>query len=136
MMNLYREKLMEHYRHPRNHGRLHEPDFTSGEYNPSCGDSITFDGRIADGFLTEVSFVGKGCVISQAAASMLTELSKAKKLDAILAMNKVTMLKLIGMDLGPTRLKCALLPLEALQTGIKNYKKGSHARSHQTTQSN
>lgn len=127
-MNLYRERLMDHYRHPRNKGRLENPDFTSGQFNPSCGDSITLDARVQDGTIKEISFEGKGCVISQATASLLTELAKGKTLVELLHLDETAMLELVGMQLGPTRLKCALLPLEALQEGIKNYqKKGSDA---------
>ena len=118
-MNLYREKLMDHYRYPRNQGRLTKPDFTSGEYNPSCGDSISFDGRVKNNELIEIAFEGKGCVISQATASLLSGHCKGMEINAILALEKKDMLALIGMELGPTRLRCALLPLEALQGGIK-----------------
>ena len=124
-MNLYRELLMDHYRHPRNQGRLTDPDFTSGEYNPSCGDSVSFDGIVKDDVLAKVAFTGKGCVISLAAASLLSEHCKNMALDTILAMDKKEILKLIGMFLGPIRLKCALLPLHALQGGIRKYKETS-----------
>lgn len=123
-MNLYRELLMDHYRHPRNKGRLKNPDFSSGQFNPSCGDSITIDARIVDDRLDEITFEGKGCVISQATASLLTNFAKGKVLSEVLSFDKNTILKLIGMQLGPTRLKCGLLPLEALQDGIKNYQNG------------
>ncbi len=121
-MNIYQEELMDHYRNPRNHGRLPHPDFTSGEYNPSCGDSIALEGCVKHNMLAEIAFVGKGCVISQAAASMLTEACKGKPVNDLLALDKDFILTMIGIQLGPTRLKCALLPLQALQGGIINYK--------------
>jgi nitrogen fixation protein NifU and related proteins len=120
-MNLYRERLMDHYRNPRNTKQLKGADFTSGQFNPSCGDVVTFEGCVEDHVLTQVSFAGKGCVISQAAASLLSEHCLNKFLDYILALTKDDMRQLIGMDLGPVRLKCALLPLQALQEGVLSY---------------
>ncbi|MGE0207108.1 MAG: iron-sulfur cluster assembly scaffold protein [Candidatus Babeliales bacterium] len=127
MLNLYREILMDHYRHPRNKGRLSEPSFSSAEHNPSCGDSVLFDGKVVDDVLTQVSFEGKGCVISQATASLLTQTVQGKKLEEILGLDKEAVLALVGMDLGPTRLGCALLPLQALQQGVRMYQKEQYA---------
>jgi len=121
MINLYRERLMDHYRHPRNKGRLENPVFSSGQFNPSCGDSVSFEAQVQENKITALVFEGKGCVISQATASLLTEFAVGKELSELLKIDKDFMLKLIGMELGPTRLKCALLPLEALQEGIKKY---------------
>lgn len=121
-MQLYKELLMDHYKHPRNYGTLDNPDFSLQEYNPSCGDSVSFQGNIKNNTLLEVRFSGKGCVISQATASLLSEYSKGKPIDEILALTKDNVLHLIHMELGPTRLKCALLPLQALQEGIIHYK--------------
>ena len=121
-MNLYRERLMDHYRNPRNADRLDNPDFSSGQFNPSCGDVIAFEGCIKRDLLKKVAFSGKGCVISQAAASLLTEKCLDSSLEAILAINKDDMCQLVGMQLGPIRVKCALLPLQALQEGILSYK--------------
>jgi len=120
---LYQEILLDHYRNPRNAGKLENPDFSSGESNPSCGDSILIEGRVKNGILTDIRFQGQGCVLSQATASILTEQCKGKNIDKICALNKEFILNLIGMQLGPNRLQCALLPLEALQKGITKYKK-------------
>lgn len=121
-MNIYQEELTDHYTNPRNRGTLHNPDFTSGMHNPSCGDSVSIQGCVEDGILLAIAFEGKGCVISQATASMLTEYAKGKSLAQLKELNADFMRSLIGMPLGPTRLKCALLPLEALQQGIKDMK--------------
>ena len=121
MLNLYQEALMDHYRHPRNRGQLARPDFKSGQFNPSCGDKVSFQGSIEGQKLTNLAFEGSGCVISLATASILTEQVKNRSLADILNLDKDFILGMIGIDLGPTRLKCALLPLEALKTGIKNY---------------
>jgi nitrogen fixation NifU-like protein len=119
--HLYQENLMDHYHHPRNRGTLAQADFSGGSYNPSCGDAIAMQGKIGNGHLSRVMFEGKGCVISQAVASMLTEQVQGKALTEIVAYDVHFIRSLVGMQLGPTRLKCALLPLEALQEGIKKY---------------
>lgn len=124
-MNLYQEKLMDHYRFSCNKGRLAAPDFTSEEHNPSCGDSVSFQGKIVDGRLNEVVFEGKGCVISQATASMLSQDCKGKAVADIVALDASYIKSLIGIELGLTRFKCALLPLQALQQGIVSYLKNS-----------
>ena len=121
-MNLYQEQLMDHYKHPRHRGTLEHADFNTQIYNPSCGDGIAFYGRVQDNKVVELKFMGSGCVISQATASLLTEHSLGKSLEDIEKFDKDFILALIGMELGPMRIKCALLPLEAVQEGIKNYR--------------
>ena len=111
---------MDHYRHPRNHGNLDKPDFSSGQFNPSCGDRIALEGTLDDNIVRRLAFTGTGCVISQATASLLTEWSINKSVDEIQKINKDDIQILIGMALGPVRLKCALLPLVALQEGLKS----------------
>ncbi|MEX0671882.1 MAG: iron-sulfur cluster assembly scaffold protein [Candidatus Babeliales bacterium] len=119
-MNLYQEQLLDHYKNPRHAGVLENPTFTVEEYNPSCGDRVTVYGIIADGVLVAASFMGKGCVISQAASSMLLELMVGKGLLEIRKMKKDDILNVIGIELGPTRLRCAMLGLEALHRGISD----------------
>jgi nitrogen fixation NifU-like protein len=129
MSTLYQAELLDHYRNPRHRGELPVADFASQQLNPSCGDMVSFQGRVTDGTLSAVAFKGVGCVISQATASLLSERVVGLSLNSIMAYDKDFILNLIGMELGPTRLKCALLPLEALQQGIYQYqeKKGDHA---------
>lgn len=126
-MKLYKEELLDHYRFSAYRGKLIKPDFSSGQFNPTCGDQVSFEGKISDGIIIEVAFEGSGCVISQATASMVAELVKGKSIDYALALNSQDILVLICMDLGPTRLKCALLSLHALQEGLQTYLKGSRA---------
>jgi len=121
-MKLYKEKVMDHYQNPRNHGRMEKQDFSTGDFNPSCGDSVCFDARIKDGKITKLMFTGEGCAVSQAASSMLTEYCVGKTLDDLLKLDKDFMLKLVGMPLGPMRVRCALLPLQALHKGIADFK--------------
>jgi nitrogen fixation protein NifU and related proteins len=125
MLNFYQEILMDHYRNPRNHGILAAHDFYAEQRNSSCGDEVVFTGRITDNCLHDVGFEGKGCVISQATASLLSEYVKNKSLDAILALDKDDLIAMIGMPLGPVRLLCALLSLTALQSGIRDYQKSA-----------
>jgi nitrogen fixation NifU-like protein len=123
MLSLYQQELQEHFRHPRNCGILECADFATEEYNPSCGDRIAMQGVVVDGILTDIKFKGSGCVISQATASILTEECIGKDIDAVLRMTKDDILSLIGMPLGPTRLKCALLSLQVLHDGLLMYQK-------------
>ena len=120
-MDLYQQTLMDHYRYPRNRCTLDRADFKSGLYNPSCGDKIAIEGCIEDGVLIKIAFEGSGCVISQAAASLLTELVCNKLIEDIGALNKEFLPAALGIELGPIRLKCALLPLQALQEGIATF---------------
>lgn len=113
------EELLDHYKYPRNRKTIAVPDFSSDMLNPSCGDSICMQGTVNNNILVDVGFTGSGCVISQASASLLTEWCKQKALDQILALTGTDMVKLVGINLGPVRSKCALLSLEALQAGIR-----------------
>lgn len=122
-MKLYKDELMDHYRFARNRGELPNPDFASGQLNPSCGDQISIFGMVSDNVAVRVQFTGKGCVISQATASMLTQACAGKALAEIMAWDYRFIQNLIGIELGPTRLKCALLALDALKAGICSYQK-------------
>lgn len=117
-MQMYHDLLMDHYHNPRHHGAVAHPSFSTGQYNPSCGDAIALTGIIADGILVDIAFQGKGCVISQAAASMLCAYAIGKPLAELTTLDADFMLKLIGIPLGPTRLRCALLVLYALKQAI------------------
>jgi len=121
--SLYQENLIEHFKYPQNKKILEHPDFVVHEHNPSCGDRVSMQGCLTNGVLTEVGFQGSGCVISQAAASMLTEHCLGKDIAAILALSADDMTALVGIPLGPTRLKCAILCLHALQQGLRDYLK-------------
>ncbi|HLJ31126.1 MAG TPA: iron-sulfur cluster assembly scaffold protein [Candidatus Babeliales bacterium] len=121
MLNFYQEILMDHYRNPRHTGIITAGDFYSEQRNSSCGDEVLFTGIINDNMLVQVLFKGKGCVISQAAASLLAEYAHDKPLETILALDKDNLIAMLGMELGPVRLQCGLLPLTALQMGIRSY---------------
>lgn len=120
-MNIYKEELLDHYKYPRNQGVIDNPDIAYKSGNPACGDTVSFTLNIENEKISNIKFQGSGCVISQAVASMLTEKVLGSSVENIINMTKDDILGLINISLGPTRLRCALLALEALQMGIKNY---------------
>ena len=117
-LSLYQEELMDHFRYPRNRGMFNNFDFSAEDHNPSCGDQVHMQGKRKGDIVAALRFVGRGCVISQATASMLTEYCCGKSFTEILALTKDDVLQLIGLPLGPNRLKCALLPMQVLQESI------------------
>ncbi|MBM4422827.1 MAG: SUF system NifU family Fe-S cluster assembly protein [Chloroflexi bacterium] len=118
MDDMYREVILDHYKHPRNYGKLEPADISYEDDNPLCGDRIRIDIRLDENDrVKEAAFSGKGCAISQASASMLTEEILGKSLDEIKQIGKEQILELLGIELGPTRLKCALLSLKVLKAG-------------------
>lgn len=120
--DLYHERLLDYFHHPRKKGTIEHPDFASGVYNPSCGDSVTVQGTISHGVVETCRFQAQGCVISCAAASLLMEHAEGKPIEEVLGYTSQTMLDLVGLSLGPTRIRCALLVLEALHTGLSSRK--------------
>ncbi len=118
---IYKDIILDYYRNPRNFGELPNPDVRAKDSNPLCGDIIEMQLKIKDGKVDDIRFQGKGCAISQASASMLTEVVKGKPLDEIKALGKPDVLELLGIDPGPTRIKCALLGLKVLKLGVYGY---------------
>jgi nitrogen fixation NifU-like protein len=116
--DLYRQNILDHYQTPRNYGTLENPDISAEDSNPLCGDQIRIDLRIKDGTVADVKFSGRGCAISKAAASMLTEEIMGKSLEQVKKIGKDEVLELLGIELGPVRLKCALLALKTLKVGV------------------
>jgi nitrogen fixation protein NifU and related proteins len=122
MSSIYSEIILDYYRHPRNKGKLENPQIHAKDSNPLCGDVVEMQ-MILDGDDTvkDVKFNGQGCAISQASASMLTELVKGKSLDEVRKISKEDVLSLIGGQLSAVRLKCALLSLKVMKTGLYSY---------------
>ena len=122
-VDIYRELILDYYRNPRNYGKLEKFDIDARDTNPLCGDEIEMQIRVGGGQkIEEIKFVGKGCAISQASASMLTELAKGKPLDWVKNLSKEDVFKMLGnSDLGPSRVKCALLGMKVLKTGVYGY---------------
>jgi nitrogen fixation NifU-like protein len=119
---MFRENILEHYRHPRNQGTLEHPDITYEDANPLCGDRIRMDLDVKDGKINAVRFSGHGCSISQAAASMLSERIEGQPLEEVRKLTRDDMLDMLGIELGPVRLKCALLALKTLKAGVYGLK--------------
>jgi len=119
MDDLYRDEILEHYRNPHNFGTLDEPDAVSEGANPLCGDRITLMLGISEtGSVEEVAFTGRGCAISQASASMLTDEIKGRQLDEISRLGRDEVLQSLGIEISPARLKCALLSLQTLRSAL------------------
>ena len=119
MDDLYRDEILEHYRRPNNFGTLAAPDAVYEGSNPLCGERITLMLGIGDsGIVEEVAFTGRGCAISQASASMLTDRIRGKPLDDVVGLEEQDVLDELGIEISPARLKCALLSLETLQRAI------------------
>jgi nitrogen fixation NifU-like protein len=118
MMDLYADEILDHYKHPRHFGHLAEPTLTFHDTNPLCGDEITLELKIEDNKVADVAFTGHGCAISRAAASMMSEEIIGMSLDDLKAWDKDNILDLLGIEVGPVRIKCALLPLKALKAAV------------------
>jgi nitrogen fixation protein NifU and related proteins len=120
--DIYREIILDHYRNPRNKGKLPQADVSTHDSNPLCGDEIDIHLKVEQGKIKDIKFEGRGCAISQASASMLTEMVIDKPLTAVKDLAKDDILENIGlMNLGPARIKCALLSLKVLKMGMINY---------------
>jgi nitrogen fixation NifU-like protein len=114
-MSIYQEIILDHYRHPRNTGRLKKPTVSGKAFNSLCGDKISVDLLISKGKIKKIKYQAAGCVISQAAASILSEYLIGKTKEQLQKLDKDFMIKLLGIKLGANRIKCALLPLEVIQ---------------------
>ena len=122
MSSVYSEIILDYYRHPRTKGTLDHPHIKAKDSNPLCGDIIEMQLELdGNDSVKDVRFNGQGCAISQASASMLTELVKGKTLDGARNISKEEILSLIGGQLSAVRLKCALLSLKVLKTGVYTY---------------
>ena len=113
----YREFILDHFRNPRNYGRLDGADISHEEHNPLCGDVVGMDFKVEDGTIADVRFHGRGCAISQASASLLTERLKGLSLEEARGISRDDVLEELGIQISPARLKCALLPLKVLKVG-------------------
>ena len=119
MDDLYRELIIDRYKSPHYRGHLDPHDISFEDDNPLCGDHIRIDLRVDEkGQVTEASFDGQGCAISQASADLLVESIQGKHLDEVKQIDKDDILDMLGIELGPVRLKCALLSLKVLKAGV------------------
>jgi nitrogen fixation NifU-like protein len=114
---LYREYILEHYKHPHNWGELDSPDLEAHDLNPLCGDELRVQLAVGDdGEITGIAFNGHGCAISQAAASMISDEVKGMKVDELMRLDRSSILDLLGIDISATRMKCAMLALKVLKS--------------------
>jgi len=117
--DMYKEIILDYYKNPRNKGSIDHPDSKARDSNPLCGDVVEMQLKFADGKVSDIKFNGDGCAISQASASMLTELVMGKSTDEIRKIDKITLLDNLGSpNLGAVRIKCALLPLKVMKMAL------------------
>ena len=121
--DIYRELILDHYKNPRNYGVLENPDLRARDANPLCGDVIELQMKLdGEGTVREVRFSGEGCAISRASASMLTEVIQGKTVEELRGIGKPEVLESLGNpELGPARVKCALLSLKVLKLAVYSY---------------
>ena len=120
--DLYREQILDHYKQPRNYGDLEDPTFSHAGENPMCGDSIEVDVRVDDtGEIEAIAFTGDGCAISIAAASLLSEHLEGRSVDTLVELDRDDMTELLGVELSPMRVKCAVLAEKVVQDGYELY---------------
>ncbi len=120
--SMYMENIIDHYKNPHNKGRIEAPDIENEEKNPSCGDKILVTAKLGKNKeIIDIKFDGHGCAISQAAISMVTDDVRGKTVKELMAWKKEDVLELLGIDIVPLRIKCAMLGLRVLQRGILRY---------------
>jgi nitrogen fixation NifU-like protein len=123
-MDLYREEILDHYKHPHHFGHLEGADLCFRDSNPFCGDEITLELKVEDGRVTDAAFSGHGCAISRASASMMTDEIIGKSVEELRGWQKEDILDLLGIEVGPVRLKCALLSYKALLGAVWGLQEG------------
>ncbi|PMP75473.1 MAG: SUF system NifU family Fe-S cluster assembly protein [Aciduliprofundum sp.] len=119
--NIYMEFILENYRNPKNYGSMDNPTVERSGSNPLCGDEITIYLRIENNRIVDVRFTGRGCAISQASASILTEMIKGKDLDYVKGLKEEDLLSALGIELSPARLKCAFLSYRVLKDSVSGF---------------
>ena len=118
MDSVYKEEILDHYKHPRNFGELEDADIRVDANNPLCGDRLAMDLKVKDGIVQDVAFTGRGCAISQASASMLTEEMVGRPLEELAKMTRQDILDNLGIEVSYARMKCALLSLGLLRLAL------------------
>jgi nitrogen fixation NifU-like protein len=118
MDDYYREYILDHYRNPRNYGTLENPTAHAEDSNPLCGDQLAVDLVVEEDRVSEVRFKGRGCAISQASASMLSEMIEGKTVEEVVQLGKDDVLEALGIAISPARTKCAFLSLRVLHRSL------------------
>jgi nitrogen fixation NifU-like protein len=134
--DMYRQQILDHYKNPRNYGELPDPTFSHEGHNPMCGDEITFDVKLADDGETieAVAFEGDGCAISQAAASLLSQELPGMTIEEVEDLDRNDAIDLLGVDISPMRVKCAVLAEKVVQDGAKMHEGELEAKDVTTTE--
>jgi len=123
---MYREHILDNYNNPRNYGSLENADVVHNEFNPLCGDVIEIQLKVNEDAINDIKFKGKGCAISQASASLLTEHVKGKNITETNNITRDDIIELLGIPIGPVRIKCAVLSMIALKECIKKLENGKN----------
>lgn len=124
MSDFYREHILDHYAHPRNWGRLENPDIVAESDDPSCGDQVHLELALdEEGKVRQVAFEGEGCMVSMAAASIFTEYLRGKHLKELEQLTEEEVIALLDAPIPPSRRRCALAPLMALRAGLQAYRR-------------
>ncbi|MCS7282937.1 MAG: iron-sulfur cluster assembly scaffold protein [Anaerolineae bacterium] len=124
MSDFYREHILDHYAHPRNWGRLKNPDIVADSDDPSCGDQVHLELALDEGGrVSQVAFEGEGCMVSMASASIFTEYLRGKSLEDLERLTEEEVLALLDAPIPPSRRRCALAPLVALRAGLQAYRR-------------
>jgi nitrogen fixation NifU-like protein len=121
--DMYRQQILDHYKYPRNYGELKNPTFSHTGENTSCGDEYTIDVELdsEDKIIVAISFRGEGCAISKASASMLSEVVIGKTIEEVYGMGRDDIIELLGVEVTPMRIKCAVLAEKIIQEGLQLY---------------
>ncbi len=121
--DMYRQQILDHYKNPRNYGELEDPTFTHVGENPMCGDEIRMDVKLDDEeTIEQIAFSGDGCAISQASASMLSSKLQGTTVEELLGMDRDDVIDMLGVDISPMRVKCAVLAEKVAQDGAEIYR--------------
>jgi len=121
--DMYRQQILDHYKNPRNYGELEDPTYTHVGENPMCGDEIRMDVALDEesGVIERVAFQGDGCAISQASASMLSSELQGTSIEELIEMDRDDVTEMLGVDISPMRVKCAVLAEKVAQDGYEIY---------------
>ncbi|AGN00473.1 SUF system FeS assembly protein, NifU family [Salinarchaeum sp. Harcht-Bsk1] len=119
--DMYRQQILDHYKNPRNYGEIEEPTYSHVGENPMCGDEITVDVLLEDDTIEQIAFRGDGCAISQASASMLSERLTGASVEELVEMDRDDVIDMLGVDISPMRVKCAVLAEKVAQDGYEIY---------------
>ena len=120
-LEIYQEMILEHYNNPNNCGNIENYDVSAKDSNPMCGDEIGIQIKFGDGMMNDIKFQGQGCAISLSSVDILIDLVKNKNIQEVKNLTTESFLKVLGIELSPLRLKCALLGLKTLKTAVYTY---------------